>query len=46
MSKDLSKEEQEEIELKAYVDECFKQMDEALLEWEEEKEWERADKSS
>ena len=37
MAKKLTKEEQEEIALKAYVDECFKEMDEALLEWEHEK---------
>ena len=46
MSKDLSKEEQEEIDLKAYVDDYFKKTDEAFLEWAEEKERERAAKAT
>ena len=47
MSKDLSKEEQKELELKAYVDAYFKQMDEDIcLSGQKKKERERAAKEA
>ena len=46
MSKKLSQEEVDELALKKYVEECFKEMDEALSEWAEDKERERAAKEA
>ena len=37
MSKKQTQEELDAIELKEYVEKCFKEMDEAMLEWEQEK---------